>query len=93
MPFGEYDKKPCKNPDCRKLFKPVTPWQVCCCKECNNHCVYLRTVLKKRLKMAETRFERLKKSASPEMAGRIAKIGERLDKRRKDLRIRMAGVR
>ena len=99
MPFGDYDKESCKNPECRKMFKPVTPWQVCCCKACNNHCVYLRTVLKKRLKMAEARFEKwkkemlLRKDAGPEMAGRIARIQERLDRRRKDFKVRMSGVK
>lgn len=93
MPFGDYGKKPCKNPECGELFKPVTPWQDCCCKSCNNRRVYLRTVLKKRLKMAEARFERLQKKATPEMAGRMARIKERLNQRRDKVRIMMSGVR
>jgi hypothetical protein len=52
MPFGEYKSIRCDNPDCKKLFKPVTSWQTHCTRKCANHAVYLRTVLLKRLEQA-----------------------------------------
>lgn len=52
MPFGDYKQIRCDNPDCKKLFKPVTSWQTHCTRKCANHAVYLRTVLLKRLERA-----------------------------------------
>jgi hypothetical protein len=101
MPFGDYEKKSCGNPDCPKpgkMFKPVTPWQVCCSKECSNHRIYLLTVLRKRLRASEERYERMRKElakrkdATPQMAGRLVRIGRRLVQRKRQLRVRLAGI-
>lgn len=55
MPFGDYAPILCGNRDCPerktgKTFKPKTPWQDCCSKECRNHKAYLKGVLPKRRK-------------------------------------------
>lgn len=53
MPFGEYELRVCGNRDCGKKFKPTTPWQECCSKECRMHRAYLEGVLPKRRKAAK----------------------------------------
>lgn len=57
MPFGEYDPKFCGNKDCPdrqagRKFKPTTPWQECCSKECRMHKAYLEGTVPKRRKSA-----------------------------------------
>lgn len=72
MPFGDYSPKNCRNPECQKRFKPVTPWQEGCCEACRNRCTYIRTTLPKRLKEAETRLAGLRRrQADPERVRRM----------------------
>jgi len=52
MPFGEYKKIRCDNPDCKEWFRPITPWQTHCKKKCANRTSYLGTVVLKRLEKA-----------------------------------------
>lgn len=62
--FGDYPKRRCGNPECERQFKPVTPWQTHCGKECRDHTAYLRTVIPKRVNAAEVRLAGLKENGA-----------------------------
>jgi hypothetical protein len=87
MSFGDYKQIRCDNPDCKKLFKPVTSWQTHCTRKCANHAVYLRTVLLKRLEHA------LKSGQVPPsvLEKRLQRGLERLERIKKVAKPEMAG--
>lgn len=91
MPFGDYDPRDCENPECKRSFKPRTPWQRHCSENCNNHCTYMRVVLPKRMRQYEKRLE--KTTGHADKAAEAARLKTRLAGCRAKMGVFLAGTK